>query len=491
LNTQEDIKKIITDFEKEFQVEQWCIGGIDLWPLIRNKLYIHFLSTINRKSNKSQHIDTVQIATKNTLFFYIKKGLSSVWVLLKLFFNLKPKKLVFFGSHFHRVQHKGKMFNRFFDSMVDYHSLHSLVYMFEYNGIKGQLYNPNAVVDIDKILNAYRNILKLRTRIFNPKKRKAEIQLNGYEDFLNRIETYGVNAESLRLTTRHLEQWVEKLLSMSVFFKMIFKRINPQKIVFGGYFGLDTLHASMIAANAMGIKTVEMQHGPQTNVHLSYSTWTKFPKNKPYNTLPMEFWNWDLPSKLGIDAWAIKSNGVSAKLVGQPFLGYTSSEAENSKVEKYILYSLQTAPVFDFQDMLSPAIISVIKGLNFKWVLRLHPRNNIPMDIMLSLIEEHNISEKVTIQSSKEINLSLSLQSSLLHITNFSGCLIEAKLIGVPTLLIHTLGKEMFKDYIDQKEVFYLDQSKSNFLNDFDKIIEICNKKNVESKDVLKVYNPL
>jgi hypothetical protein len=40
---------------------------------------------------------------------------------------------------------------------------------------------------------------------------------------------------------------------------------------------VDNLYAAVLAANQLGIRTIDFQHGPQTNVHMVFTAWNKIP----------------------------------------------------------------------------------------------------------------------------------------------------------------------------------------------------------------------
>ena len=81
------------------------------------------------------------------------------------------------------------------------------------------------------------------------------------------------------------------------------------------------------------------------------------------------------------------------------------------------------------------------------------------------------------------------LNNSIAHITNYSGCLIEARLLNVPTVLINVVGKEMFNQYIDDKLVFYLDQNNEDFIENVERKLEGFSKLSFKTKKI-NVFKP-
>lgn len=140
--------------------------------------------------------------------------------------------------------------------------------------------------------------------------------------------------------------------------------------------------------------------------------------------------------------------------------------------------------------MLTPKIIQLIKDLPYQWILRLHPRNYIEIEEIKAFLIQNQIEDKTIIQSSiDEMPLPKALLSSIVHITNFSGCLIEAHLLGVRTILINNIGKEMFYQYIDDKLVYYFNPEEERFLNDVASCIHSLKNSN-QTESIQEYPNP-
>lgn len=269
---------------------------------------------------------------------------------------------------------------------------------------------------------------------------------------------------------------------------MIFfiKKIKPEKIVFLGYYGLDDLTAAIVSANEYNINSVDLQHGSQIN-NMAFSDWTKIPVHG-YNTVVNEFWTWDEESKKNIDLWAAKTTNIKVKVIGQPYVSYWLNKKEDTgKSKKKILYTLHLS---NLEDMLTHEVISLIKKVNYEWVLRLHPRNSLSKENIEKFLIANEINEKVTIQNSVEKPLPEMLTESILHITNYSGSLIEARMMNIPTVIINKLGLEIYNQYLDENLVFFIDFEKPDFVSNCQSLImNIENKEKISPK--LQVFNPL
>lgn len=475
-DTHSDIKQKILRLETNFNVDQWVINGIHIWPYIRIKLYFLLLNN----SVVEGEIDFIKKSSiKNKGFSVFKKLQIFPDIVLSFFrtelffFRLKQRKIVFFGSHIHRVKHKEYYFNRFFDSMVDFHTLQNDVYMVEHQKVYDVNFNQEAIVPLTKMLTSYKLVHKIKNQF---KKKTNTRSMEGYEDFLMYLKKEVPNAISLRINQDNIVEWTNKILILECFFKRMFVKIRPDKVIFPGYYAWDNLYAAVLTANNLGIKTIDFQHGPQTNVHMVFTSWNKIP-NEGYGIMPIEYWTWDEKTKLNIDSWANSINKISSKNVGQPYLGYWQNKNKVKNYdEKIILYSLQLMPI---SEMLNEAIIRLIKISKRHWGIRLHPRNEFDKkDIEHFLLLAGVDQSCYSIHDSKDLPLPEILDKTYLHITAFSGCLIEAKMMGVPSIIINNIGKEIYMNYIDNDLVFYLNQKDSSFNEKFIELSKNFEKKN-------------
>lgn len=486
--THSEIKEKILELENLFPVDTWVVNGIFIWPYIRIKLYFLLLTDGKTDVEEKKSSSDNRNNDANSIFKKIKLPFEILisYVELKIFFGkLKQKDILFFGSHIHRVKHTNGYFNRFFDSIVSYHNLQDKVYMVEYQKIFQSNYNNKSVLKLEKNLKSYKLLIKISSKF---KTKKTNFFLNKYDSFLYKLNSEDINTGTLNISEKDLIRWSQKIISIECFFKKMFVKINPSKVVFAGYYGLDNLYAAVLAANNLSIKTIDFQHGLQTNMHMVFTLWSKIP-SQGFNIMPTEYWTWDEYSKDNIDVWAKKTSNVAAKVVGQPYLQYWRLRSkQTSKEKQVILYSLQ---IFDLKEMLSQAIISLINNSEYLWVIRLHPRNEFSvLDIENHIQSFGTNKNNYTIDDSKEIPLPEVLINTFLHVTAFSGCIIEAKMMGIPSLIMFSVGAEIFKDYIDNKSVYYLDHKNNNFEIDF---FTLCDSLKNTNHDFLEkeIVNPL
>lgn len=486
----EKIKDIILGFETQWPVDLWNVNGVHVWPYIRNRIYIFLLNYEDDNIHVETSISEINIKRKKKYLFKLKRLFKSIYVIKALvslvwfFNNLKSKRIVFFGSSFHRVLRKGKFYNRFFDSIIEYNHLEEEVYLMESQNVYDNIYNKKAIIDLKKNLDNYKLLLKLKSIFY---RKKIDSSLVGYEDFYNRITESFLKPKGLEISKDEIKSWGFKVYSVKQFYIKFYKKVKPERTIFLSYNGYDDLYAAILAANYLKIKTIDFQHGFQTNLHMVYSHWIKIPEGS-FNIMPTEYWTWDELSKNNIDDWAGSLNEISAKVVGHPYLRLCLEEANiENHSDKILFYSLG---VDGLNEMFPRALVKVIKGTSHNWIFRMHPRSRFLTSDIVSLMNSYKVNEKkYIIQNAFDVPLPNTLANSILHITNYSGCLLEARMMGIPSVIISKAGLDYFKKYIDNYLVYYLHREKENFGKEFEKILVEVSSNKYKPK-VGEIVNP-
>ncbi|WP_081211267.1 hypothetical protein [Salegentibacter sediminis] len=485
--TSKEIKEYFLKLEQKYPVNHWNIFGVDIWPHIRIKLYFFLL---NLDADKPKLNDSC--SSQKRKYGIVKRLLKIPGALMnalsglyQFYKKLEPKKIIFFGSHFHRTRQNGVYFNRFYDSMVDTHNLQDEVYMIEFEKIYEKNYNQKAILPLHQYLDQFKLLKKLNGLFSQPV--KENIELRDYKTFYEELISDFPTAKNLNISLEALSQWARKVSRTKGFFSKLFKKTKPEKIIFLSYYGYDDLAAALLAAHELGIKTIDFQHGPQTNVHMAYSAWTKHP-DRPYNIMPVEYWTWDQRSKENIEAWAGKTGFIKVINVGHPYLAYFKKKILFQDLGEKIFFSLQT---LSLEEMLPIVLLDFMKESEMKWILRMHPRSNFTRNDLESFLKKNKIHKNIyKIEDALETPLPESLAGAKLHITNFSGCVLEAGMLNIPSLLIHESGEEIFRAYIDDKSVFYLNPAAPGFKESFKNILEKLPEKD-SKREVFEIPNPL
>ncbi|MEO2070474.1 MAG: hypothetical protein ABGW99_03960 [Zunongwangia sp.] len=373
--------------------------------------------------------------------------------------------------------------------MILEHNLQNDVYLVEFQKTLNNCIHPEAIISLVKQLRYFELSTKFKDKLYktiNP----SSVSLKGYGDFyisLNSIK----NLDDLKIDEENLIRWAYKIQVKSIFFKRFYSKVNPDKIILLSSYGFDDLYAAIYAANELGIKTIDFQHGPQTNINMAYTNWSKSPKSG-FNILPKAYWNWDTNSYNNINKWAKNIDAITVKKVGHPYLEWIRNNSYQSDATGYtIIYSLQTLSLdktFPFN------LIRLIRDLNFTWVFRLHPRSPFGIDQLSEFLSDNHVNnKKYKIEASNKVPLPITLSKSFIHITNYSGCLLESNMMGVPSVIIHVLGKKLFHNYIDNDFIMYRNIQDNN---SYTAIKEVIIKKsmlpnNKSQIELMNIFNPL
>lgn len=485
MENHDQIRDYINALEARYPVDKWLLNNIHIWPYIRIKIYYHLIHVVEGESTFSKE-ENSKVISKNLFSKIYERIVNIVW-LVSRYVGLKKSEILFFSIKMHRVHHLNVWFNRFFDSMISAHNLEKDVLTIEMEGMMTPSYNSKQILDGSRLVQGIKVLVALKKRLTSSRSVNESDSLEGFKVFKSHLRDQQWFGPAIDFQEDHLRIWSNKIYSWSRFYRKIFKKTGVKKLIFLSYYGFDTMAAAIYAGNEMGLKTIDFQHGPQTNVHMAYSRWDKVPE-KGYNTMPTSYWTWDKVSRDNILHWLKKD--VNVVEVGQPWLGFLTQNIESQKTKKQVLYSLQVFDQSNLDYYFSQNVVAAMIAGTFRWVLRLHPRNFENVQILIDFLTQAKVPAiAYKIENSKEVPLPLSLKESTLHMTNYSGCLIEARLLGIPSLIIDQIGHSMYSDYIDDRLVFYVHKSYINFIKDFNHIFYTATR--TEKTYSHQIFNPV
>ena len=485
MSKRKEIKQIILELESNFPVDTWMAYGLHVWPYLRIKLY---MILFNKGKKAGPEIGAVELKNKryrHSIFNSLIKVLKLPYDFIKLHFFFKrlgKRQLLFFGSHIHRVKYNEKYYNKYFDVMTQEHGLLDECYMIEFQKLLKPLFNEKQVIPLSKELSRFKKIRK----VYGKQSIEKTFSLDNFSEFIERLKVLEIYSENM-FTINAILKWAKKVKNTVPFFEKLFEKVNPDKIVFLSYYGFDDMAAALFAANNRSFKTFDMQHGPQTNVNMAYTDWTKVPK-LAFNTMPKGYWLWDELTKENIDKWANENDLVSTEVVGNPFVELIREKVTVNS-NQTILYCLQAQKKWTSYFFPS-AVMELLRKSNFTWILRMHPRSSFTKEELSSFLVDNGIERNMfLIQNPYDKPLPIALMESKLHITNFSGSFIEANQLGVANLIIDSTGEDLFFEYFSEDNTFYVNKNDTLFL---EKVSDILNNTHsILNKEGLNIYNPL
>jgi hypothetical protein len=484
-----EIKNIILNYEAQFPVDEWKLNGVDIWPNIRFKLYFHLLNHGKDKNIQSpQKPASKLISSKRKPLQKLVEATSAISKYLLFYLKAKNIDYLFMGLNMHRVLHLEKWYNRFFDPIIDEHNSDFSYMHLEIGELTSPIARPSTSYHLSSLLRGFLIVSGLRSIILKPKLEEASIS-QSLQDFFEDVNNQSWYDSSLKMDFPSWNRWTLKVREKSNFFLVLFKKTNLKGLIMASYYGYEDTAAAIYAAHKLKIPSSDFQHGPQTGVHMAYSSWSLLPENG-FNTMPTHYWCWDQKSANNINTWNVSNTAVA---LGNTWL-QTSMKQIKIDEQKFILYSLQVVDGASIEYFFPPNILKAINTSSVTWKLRLHPRSIYGAEETAFFLAAQGVDkESYLIESSKTCPLLKSLYESVLHVTNFSGCLIEAYQLGIPTLVVAEEGKDFYEDYIDFEKVYYKNKYDIDFIKYYTRLTggirPFENKFDTEIASPLKLFN--
>lgn len=468
MSNHNQIKSIILSLEENYPVDKWIVAGVHLWPNIRFKLYIHLLNNLSVQPLNKDTVATERLIRKKSDGFKKRwSQLGEVVSYLLFYVSFRNIDYLFMGLKMHRVWYQDRWFNRFFDPIAITHETTLKYVHFEMDTLKKPVYCSKMTYALRPIINGYL-ILKRLDFLTNRKSMLPLDELRQFGTFCNHIQRQQWYHEDLSIEEVSWVRWAKKVQRKSEFFKKFYKKAKIKSVIIASYYGFEDSAAALHAACLLRIPSADFQHGPQTRVHMAYSDWTNLPTSG-FNTMPTHYWCWDELSAKNINAWNTQGNAVP---LGNTWLQYCTSKVE-VYLSKTVLYSLQVLREENLDYFFPNEILEILRETAIPWKLRMHPRSILNEGQLTQFLANENIpSENFEIENPFTCSLIESICNSRLHVTNFSGCLLEAYELGVPTLLIDAVGIEFYEDYIDSKLVFFKSKTAAAFHDYFKYVLD-------------------
>lgn len=421
-----EVLDLFEEFEKNHPVDIWKFGEIEVWPIIKMEVFFQWVSTSTKKPLKELKIESA--GSK------IYGAIRSLGKYLGLFFS-RPKVIdnIYCGTFSHRVDYDGLFINRYFEPLIE-KDLSKTYIQFEFDSRLNKSYkDPNKIVFTDDFKLPY-GLLK----VFLKKNTLYAPDLENFISLAQEKLNLPMNGFKYKLINR-----LQSIVTYSNLFKLLLSKHRPEKI-FGLCYYSTPMFALNYTANKLGIPIYDMQHGGQGRLHPMYN-FQKIPVSG-YNTLPKTFLCWDTTSRSNLQSWLKNQTYHEAETVGNPWVDFQLNNNATilSKEKKIILFTLQ--------DTILPSyILECIQDTpdTYHWWIRVHPRMTEAKSNIIKQLSERNISHKVEFDRAFEYSLPILLKQSVVHISRFSGSIIESALVNTPSIIIDEIGVETYRDYIN------------------------------------------
>jgi hypothetical protein len=438
------IMQHIHTVEQTLPVHEWRYRGIQIWPILRTKLYFDLF-------NKYNFTDTTPLSQKtiSALQISIRSIPDFLRFLFYIVFTVKKDVVCFADASY--VLRDEKYYQRFIDPEIEFLNANafSTVTITASDITNKNLTNPTYKLNILRLVT--RILAKFYSRII-----KTDVNLKDfdkYNEYLEKIEIGSISNKVLAYTL--WQYWVT-----SKIYQFILKRISPKAALIVSYYeghNMSFVHA----CRKLGIPVADIQHGVINDHHACYGGWRHIPVTG-YNTMPNIFTCWEKQSTDCINNWAQKTNGAHIavhhgnkymQLVlneNNPFKKIYNEFNKINSPEYNILLSLQTN--YELNDFLETVL--KISPQNYFWWIRFHP--------MLTDLEKDKIAKRISVipnlryESVEATNNTLYNVLPLMsaHITLNSSVVVEASEMGIRSIICEETGYIYYKHYIDHGDAY-------------------------------------
>lgn len=446
--------KLVTEFEQEFKVDQWTVNGLKIWPILRIELVTawewHIYYGDMRLDQKISRLDLMRKEFEN-----LRRGIK-IRLSGKHLNDVSETDVVVFGyDATRRFKVDGLDYSIMADAMQDIYGSKYRIRSVDWNiSRETKPYRPAYNYTLQAVF------VNLFSSIFHPLFR-PKIEHIPYEQ-VNRWcdERIGPNKG---LTPQMVRRIFLKVKLWRLLARRILGVLNPQLVFIEEFYG--KLGFGIIqACKDLGIKVYDLQHGiAGASYARGYCDWSRHPEDG-YRMMPDGFWCWSTPDKEAIDAWGSKLKTPPRTIVGGKLekiifdRGMMNSNSykddlkqlERGNFQRRILVSLQPYA-------LSKKITDLIQQSpnDWFWYIRSHPRQKTSQELIQLVNENKNCEFEI----SSRLPLFYLLGIVDCHVTLWSTVTMDAFYSGVPSVILHSSGIEIFEQIIDDKKVTYAEKS--------------------------------
>jgi hypothetical protein len=439
---------IINQIEESFPVDEWIINNIHVWPLFRIQLATEIEGSgeeINgclQRSNVSRVISMLY-GLKDYVIANMSDYASNA--------NFEhTSKLVFLGHTTCRQVNmiEKKAYDTFFDPIADLleeQKLNSLMLEFApQNEYRIPRYRKSIFIQpsLDWI------VLKSQFSAA-----RIDVQLEGISDLAEYLSSNNIG----RLDVKQIVRKVRAISALSEYFIKILLKSEAEVGMVVCYYGIYGM-AFNLACRRLGIPSVDIQHGVAGELHRAYGRWEKVPA-QGYELLPSIFWCWSESEELAINHWNSKCKKYHKAIVGGnlwmdmwldsrnyivQFYNDLVRDLVKLKHQKNILLTMQ--PGIKCSEFVLRAIAD--SPPEWSWWIRLHPAMLSEKKSIYELFYSNNI-RNIEIENASRLPLMALLNHTDVHVTGWSTVVLEADFFGVPSIVTHQAGEQLYRRQID------------------------------------------
>ncbi len=451
----EEIFKIINAIEMDYPVADWIINGIQIWPLLRFKIFIKLYIRKNTFNKRKTFVNKLSyIINRIRLLLLYFKDISHNW-------KLGKANVIFLTNYLIRVELMGSYYNKLIDPILERLSATNISFgVLERNSEHNNRiprYSQSKYIDLAHL---FISLKKKYYVIFKRQKYRAYLikNLKGLNYSLK---------QKYNILLLDIVQEIIYLDMLSCYYKKILLKSKPVATVVICYYNIYGL-AFIKACKDLKIKTFDLQHGNQGEYHFAYGKWRNVPRTG-YQLLPDYFLVWGDEESENIDKiYNQTENKHKSLIIGNLWLNkwlyyedritnYYFKKVEKLKINvigrrKHILYIVS--------DKIPPDMVFQImkeEESNLWWWIRVHPGRLYLQKQIKVILNEMNLNNYYLYEAN-ELPLYALLKHVDLHITRYSTTVKEARVFEVPSIILDSdIGSKLYSKEIDEGSAFLAD----------------------------------
>lgn len=424
-----NIIEVLNLIEEKYCVAKWEMYGFRVWPIIRMLAYFKLWQRcINNRNNDNQN--------NTNIIGYIdilQKISSSIFCSYKKIYDVKE--YVFLNNSGCKRLVDNIWVDVFCDPIIKALGKENCTVLeWDNAGYKDSTYIDSLKIqnDLDKI--------KIKTKLQTFKKKKCYFhEYDAVNNLLNNV-----------LDEINVLYSIELINNYRKYFLRYFCKHIP-KLAFTTIYYNEIGMGFVLACKSVKCKTIDIQHGMQVGNNPAYTSWVNVPQDG-YELMPDVFMVRGSEEEKNIRQWC--HNNIQVIKAGDLWLNEWLDD-NNDFVRKYDIifdkikkgYKATILFTLDYQSI-PDVLILLIKRMpkDILWLIRLHPADLQNINIRK---EELNGIDNVNLDDASNLPLHALLRNIDIHITDYSGVVLEAEKFGVMSVILSKSESKLFQKTID------------------------------------------
>lgn len=466
MHDSEIIINTISKIELMYPVQNWIIGDVHIWPLLRTCAIV--------KHDMAQTKRNIPPPKTKSFFSRVKN-------LLTRRYNYNKVIRADFAGQSEKYQKCDILFlsysmYRTFYSDKGIWDVHVLPLMKKLENQIGKIKYNILEVDVDNYnkqprygksyyINYDLNMIATEIKIKKMCHRlhKLDVNLPCFKEVMQIINNNNIyfaagnTISELREQAIYINEYVK-------YFEKIIRR-SGAKVGITVYYYAPIGFAFNIACKNCGITTADLQHGLNSETHCSYANWNLL-NNKYYKELPDNYLCWWKETQCVINRWS-KNRGV---YIGFPWaeLWRTGGLLEKEyiqKINKYVIRGCDTHILYTMQTGLEipSSVISAVNASpnNWQWWFRLHPSMVGDIDDIEKNLRVRVCNKNIEVRQATYMPLYALMGIVDIHITDYSSVYMECAMHGIPSIVFS--GHNLYDSVKNTGMVQVIDAQSINF----------------------------